>query len=358
MCYQALRKDAYDHYTAMYYLLLDRLRHHRSSFPPDKCVEASRCRRRPSTIAEQVMMHTNSSSSSGSGTSTHPLIGCTKTQGGFSKTMDTVSSAPPLLHSSGRSDDFGSTGSGSMPRSGGVLLHQSNLPSGQDMDDGTPLVPHCMTEIPPTSTQPGPACLSLTPPSQTSLSNRAGVTVRQTAAGSSNTTTSNANPSGGPSQNLGGMGVITTSIDEGVEADILDNRRDSYASSDAESLSLTSGGVGTATSSNAALGSAGAGEAKASANFYGHSISPSASLSNPGGPSNTPPLAASVPFSRPSFDQPGPFPNFWRVQGQPGSLQTFKCLGLLPLLGLCRSWALESWSLQKVKVRASPRWPQ
>ncbi|ESO88405.1 hypothetical protein LOTGIDRAFT_126136, partial [Lottia gigantea] len=32
---EALKNDAYDHYTAIYYLLLDKLRHHRSSFPTD-----------------------------------------------------------------------------------------------------------------------------------------------------------------------------------------------------------------------------------------------------------------------------------------------------------------------------------
>lgn len=52
---QALRHDAYDHYTAIYYLLLDRLRQHRSSFPSDTRIDSRR--RRPSTIAEQAMLH-------------------------------------------------------------------------------------------------------------------------------------------------------------------------------------------------------------------------------------------------------------------------------------------------------------
>ena len=54
-CLQALGNDAYDHYTAIYYLLLDRLRQHRSSFPSDTRIDARR--RRPSTIAEQAMLH-------------------------------------------------------------------------------------------------------------------------------------------------------------------------------------------------------------------------------------------------------------------------------------------------------------
>ncbi|GFR75290.1 serine/threonine-protein kinase SIK2 [Elysia marginata] len=199
---EALRKDAYDHYTAMYYLLLDRLRHHRSSFPPDKCVDASHCRRRPSTIAEQVMMHTNSSNNAGGGgsnnnsvtTANHPLIGSTRTQGRFSKTMDTVSSTPPLLHSGGRRDEFGSTGSNpasksGSPGSGGVMLHRSNFPVSQEMEDGTPLVPHCMSEIPPhpqQTTLPNLSGMSLTPHPQTSVPNR-GVPSRQTTTGTSNT---------------------------------------------------------------------------------------------------------------------------------------------------------------------------
>lgn len=56
---EALKKDAYDHYTAIYYLLVERLRQHRSSFPPENRIDIRK--RRPSTIADQAMMHMNSS---------------------------------------------------------------------------------------------------------------------------------------------------------------------------------------------------------------------------------------------------------------------------------------------------------
>lgn len=45
----------YDHYTAIYHLLLDRMRLHRSSYPLDKQVHGSRQQRRPSTIAESAL---------------------------------------------------------------------------------------------------------------------------------------------------------------------------------------------------------------------------------------------------------------------------------------------------------------
>ncbi|WAR06101.1 SIK2-like protein [Mya arenaria] len=51
---EALKNDAYDHYTAIYYLLLERLRSHRSSFPIESRLNCQK--RRPSTIAEQAMM--------------------------------------------------------------------------------------------------------------------------------------------------------------------------------------------------------------------------------------------------------------------------------------------------------------
>ena len=50
---QALKADAYDHYTAIYYLLLERLRSHRSSFPIDGRMNCQK--RRPSSIAEQAI---------------------------------------------------------------------------------------------------------------------------------------------------------------------------------------------------------------------------------------------------------------------------------------------------------------
>ena len=53
VCFQALKTDSYDHYTAIYYLLLERLRAHRSSFPVENHTDYRK--RRPSTIAEQAM---------------------------------------------------------------------------------------------------------------------------------------------------------------------------------------------------------------------------------------------------------------------------------------------------------------
>ena len=53
---QALQNDAYDHYTAIYYLLLERLRSHRSSFPVENRIDSRK--RRPSTIAEQAILRT------------------------------------------------------------------------------------------------------------------------------------------------------------------------------------------------------------------------------------------------------------------------------------------------------------
>ena len=51
---QALKNEAYDHYTAIYYLLLERIKAHRSSFPVDQQIDCHR--RRPSTIAEQAIL--------------------------------------------------------------------------------------------------------------------------------------------------------------------------------------------------------------------------------------------------------------------------------------------------------------
>lgn len=149
----------YDHYTAIYYLLLDRLRHHRSSFPSDTRVDARR--RRPSTIAEQAMLQNMTG---------RPLIGTTK-HGGFSRTLDA-------------------------PGAGTVLVHRNYPLTEVEVIPPAPNVPHCMTEVLPKP---------FSKPSQ--------VTCGSAVAGGS---------------------VITTSIDEGVEVDIMD-RRDS--TSDVESVS-------------------------------------------------------------------------------------------------------------------------
>ncbi|CAL1527952.1 unnamed protein product [Lymnaea stagnalis] len=158
---EALRKDAYDHYTAIYYLLLDRLRHHRSSFPTDSRVDARR--RRPSTIAEQAMLQNIPG---------RPLIGTTK-HGGFSRTLDT-------------------------PGVGASCMAQRSDPLNElDVVPPPPSVPHCMAELVPQPFQkPGP----------------------------------------------GSGSVITTSIDEGVEVDILDRRDSDVDSVIGGSASYRAGG--------------------------------------------------------------------------------------------------------------------
>ncbi len=72
-------KDGYDHFTAIYYLLLDRLKQARTS-PLGNRVDPRK--RRPSTIAEQAMMRT-------SGAQGRPVLAHTK-QGTFSRTTDCV----------------------------------------------------------------------------------------------------------------------------------------------------------------------------------------------------------------------------------------------------------------------------
>ncbi|XP_046545798.1 serine/threonine-protein kinase SIK1-like isoform X2 [Haliotis rubra] len=150
---EALRNDSYDHYTAIYYLLLDRLRHHRSSYPTENRIDARR--RRPSTIAEQAMMR----SKAHPGSIHRPSLGSVK-QGVFSRTTDCASPPvqPPQL----------------------LAVKHPTL----DLDIVPPTsIPHCLHDV-------------LPPPFLKTM---------QSVAGH----------------------VITTSIDEGVEVDILD--RDSQS---------------------------------------------------------------------------------------------------------------------------------
>ncbi|KAK6173274.1 hypothetical protein SNE40_016755 [Patella caerulea] len=155
---EALKNDAYDHYTAIYYLLLDKLRHHRSSFPTDNRIDSRR--RRPSSIAEQAMMRVKSNQITSCGHKT-PL-GLVK-QGVFSRTTDCVN--PPH------------TAQTPSPSN----IKRSTL-SEADMNPSPIGVSGCLADVLP---QPF-------------------VKTMQTIAGH----------------------VITTSIDEGVEADILDRDTD------------------------------------------------------------------------------------------------------------------------------------
>lgn len=51
---QSLQNKSYNHFAAIYYLLVERLRAHRSSFPVEHRLDARQ--RRPSTIADQTMV--------------------------------------------------------------------------------------------------------------------------------------------------------------------------------------------------------------------------------------------------------------------------------------------------------------
>ncbi|XP_061193172.1 serine/threonine-protein kinase SIK1-like [Saccostrea echinata] len=88
---EALQKDAYDHYTAIYYLLVERLRQHRSSFPPETRIDIRK--RRPSTIADQAMMHMNSSQATpAQGQQRTALVNVKQGNSMFSHTTDCVTS--------------------------------------------------------------------------------------------------------------------------------------------------------------------------------------------------------------------------------------------------------------------------
>lgn len=51
--FQSLQNKSYNHFAAIYYLLVERLKSHRSSFPVEQRLDARQ--RRPSTIAEQTV---------------------------------------------------------------------------------------------------------------------------------------------------------------------------------------------------------------------------------------------------------------------------------------------------------------
>ncbi|XP_021372693.1 serine/threonine-protein kinase SIK2-like [Mizuhopecten yessoensis] len=153
---EALKSDAYDHYTAIYYLLLERLKQHRSSFPPENRIDPRK--RRPSTIAEQAMLHHTQTSQSDhttdGGMQRIPLVNVK--QGMFSHTTD--------------------------------CTHPPNVNFLNDIDIPTPSVAGCLKEI-----------VSI------------GVVAKTTTP------------------NPRATRLITTSIDEGVEVDIMDSPDDNSA---------------------------------------------------------------------------------------------------------------------------------
>lgn len=51
---QSLQNKSYNHFAAIYYLLVERLKAHRCSFPVEQRLDARQ--RRPSTIAEQTVI--------------------------------------------------------------------------------------------------------------------------------------------------------------------------------------------------------------------------------------------------------------------------------------------------------------
>lgn len=52
--FQSLQNKSYNHFAAIYYLLVERLKAHRCSFPVEQRLDARQ--RRPSTIAEQTVV--------------------------------------------------------------------------------------------------------------------------------------------------------------------------------------------------------------------------------------------------------------------------------------------------------------
>lgn len=54
---QSLQNKSYNHFAAIYYLLVERLKAHRCSFPIEQRLDARQ--RRPSTIAEQTVVKVN-----------------------------------------------------------------------------------------------------------------------------------------------------------------------------------------------------------------------------------------------------------------------------------------------------------
>jgi len=86
---QALQTGAYNHFTAIYYLLLDKLKHRSgggaggvSSVGGGASTQAEGRSRRPSSIADQAMINSSSSPS-------HPALADTR-QGPFSQTTDCI----------------------------------------------------------------------------------------------------------------------------------------------------------------------------------------------------------------------------------------------------------------------------
>ncbi|GAB1602325.1 serine/threonine-protein kinase SIK1-like [Argonauta hians] len=177
---ESLKSNAYDPFSAIYYLLLDRLKQHRSSFPVYSQLDARK--RRPSQIAEQALTpRITSSKPSPNATPSNPPYQsqhCNTKPSLFTKTTDSV----PPIH----------TSSSTVPQ------HTSGYSEGSDIASCTTANPQ-LPVIPPVLPPAKPACLS--------------DVLSQTCLKPSHTMTSH---------------LITSSIDEGVEADI--SEVDTYGS--------------------------------------------------------------------------------------------------------------------------------
>lgn len=83
---QSLQNKSYNHFAAIYYLLVERLKAHRCSFPVEQRLDARQ--RRPSTIAEQTVVKVRAEVSKAPGKHIHPRLsdqssriqGCKKRQ--------------------------------------------------------------------------------------------------------------------------------------------------------------------------------------------------------------------------------------------------------------------------------------
>ncbi|CAE1319142.1 SIK2 [Acanthosepion pharaonis] len=179
---ESLRNNAYDPFSAIYCLLLDRLKQHRSSFPIYNRIDARK--RRPSQIAEQAV-HRRLPYQTANQTIPSVSLLVNVKQGLFNQTMDCVS--PP--------------GPSSLP--------QNVSPNYTDNIDTTATRIGSTQPLPPL--QPAPSSVTSPISKATCLAD----VLAQTCLKPSHAMTSQ---------------LITSSIDEGVEADILETDTDSYSS--------------------------------------------------------------------------------------------------------------------------------
>ena len=183
---QSLRNNAYDPFSAIYCLLLDRLKQHRSSFPIYNRIDARK--RRPSQIAEQAVhrrlpYQTANQTTPSVSPYRVPLVNVK--QGLFSQTTDCIS--PP----------------------GPNTLPQHVNHNYTDSIDTT--VTRIGSTQPLPTPQPAPSSVTSSVSKATCLAD----VLPQTCLKPSHAMTSQ---------------LITSSIDEGVEADILETDTDSYSS--------------------------------------------------------------------------------------------------------------------------------